>query len=204
MMIAITILMYTVSLEPQLLLCVTIHNRCLDTELVPSAYFGNGVVCPKLFIQRIGIGTEVRTSFEISADQDAFMGALLYELQRNSDQTHKGILTSKAATKSTCIQMLVVWKMKCSIPSGRVVLLENVRGIEWNEENLKRLYDKNYDRLEGYDNPTSDAWFIDDNTVLKATFKVSKSKGVSEISISISEEEENNYAIRPLWFEEER
>jgi hypothetical protein len=82
MMIAVTMLIYAVRLALQSPECVTIHNQCLNIELVSPVYFGNGVVCPKLSDRQIGIGTTMRTCLEIYATHNEFEGALLFKLQR--------------------------------------------------------------------------------------------------------------------------
>jgi hypothetical protein len=45
---------------------------------------------------------------------------------------------------------------------------------------------------------------MDDNVVLKMTFNAIDLKRAFELSISISEEERNDYAMRPLYVDPER
>jgi hypothetical protein len=198
MMIVITMLIHIVSLEFQLPARMIIHNQCSDIKLISPIYFGSGVVCPKLPNQQMGIGTKMSACFEINATQDEFECALLYELQRYSGWPHKGTVTTKGATKPARIQMLIIWKMKSFTPFAYVMLLKNIKGFKWNEEKLKKFYDKNFDRLEGYDETVSYRWSIDNKTVLKTVFGVGNSKSIPELNIVIFEEEKCDYAIRPL------
>jgi hypothetical protein len=204
MMIVITMLMYTVSFAFQLPACAIIHNQCSNIKLTSPVYFSNGTVFPKLHNQQIDAGTKMKAYFEIEATQNKFVGVLLYKLQRYSDQTHTDIFTAKAVTKPTCIQILVTWKMKYPKSFAYIVLLKNIRGLEWNEEKLKKFYNENHDRLKRYSNSTSYKWLIDDKTVLKTTFEVNNSKRVPELNICISEEKKDDYVMRPLWVDVER
>jgi hypothetical protein len=65
MMIAIITLMYVISLALQLPACITVQNQCLNAKLLSPVYFGNCVVCPKLFGQQIEIGIGTSARFEI-------------------------------------------------------------------------------------------------------------------------------------------
>jgi hypothetical protein len=207
-MVAVIILMHTVSLKLQLPACVTIYNQCLNIELVSPVYFGNGAVCPKLSDQQIGIDTEIDASFEIYATQDEFEGALLYKLQRcikSDDQRNMDtsvIETNK--NKAKCVQMFVAWKVKDSKPFLYVVLIEHDKEFTWNENKLKEFYNNNHSRFKKYDRTIIDKWFIDDNKVLEIFFGVRGLKGNFELDISISEEETDDYAMKPLYVDPER
>jgi hypothetical protein len=206
-MIAVMMLMHTVSLKLQLPACVTVHNGCLNIELVSPVYFGNGAVCPKLSDQRIGIGTETYASFEIYATQDEFEGALLYELQRyvgSDDRRDTDTLTKKTnKNKAKCAQMFVAWKVKDSEHFLYVVLIEHAKEFTWNENKLKEFYNKNHSRLKKYDDASSDAWLMDNNITLTTSFKVRGLKGNFELSILLSEEERYDH-MRPLYVDPER
>jgi hypothetical protein len=206
MVIVVTMLIYAVSLDLQLPACVTIHNQCSNTELAKPVYFSNGAVCPQLSNQQIDIGAKMRASFEINATQDEFEGALLYKLQRYSNSQYNmdtlAIETNKNET--THIYMLAIWKVKDFKPFAHVVLVEHTEEFTWNEDRLRKLYDKNNDWLREHDDIISDVWLIDDNMTLKMSFKVRGSKGNFELSIFISEEEKNDYAMRPLCVDFER
>jgi hypothetical protein len=205
MMIAV-ILIYTVSLAFQMSSCVTIQNQCSNINLVSPVYFGNGVVCPKIFGQQIDISTKMNAIFEINATQDDFEGALLFKLQRYTDRQHNmNVLTTVTDKCETVyIYMLAAWKVKDSKPFVRVALVKHTKEFTWNEDKLKKLYYKNRQWLKEYDDTTSDTWSMDDNMIMKMSFKARNLKGNFELSISISEEERDDYAMRPLYIDPER
>jgi hypothetical protein len=202
MMIIVITLIYTVSLELELSACVIIHNQCPSIKLISPVYFGNGAVCPRLYSQQIDIGTETKSIFEINATQDEFEGALLYKLQRydkSDDQSDMATSTTETNEKEAkCLQMLVTWKLKDSKPFVYVVLVEHTKEFTWNEDGLRKLYYGNHDKFKKYDDTTSETWFMDDNMALKMITKVRGLKGNFELSISISEEERDDHAMRPL------
>jgi hypothetical protein len=174
--------------------------------LISPVYFGNNAICPKLSDQKIDIGTEMKVRFEINATRDAFGGALLYKLQRYSaTQRNMDTLTTEInENEAKCVQMLVAWKMEGSRPFLYAVLVEHVKEFAWNENKLKELYNKNHSRLKRCNDTITETWFVDDNMTLKTSFKIRGLRGNFELSISISEEERNDYATKPLWIDTER
>jgi hypothetical protein len=205
-MIIVAMLIYTVSLEFRLPSRVTVHNQCSNTELVSPVYFSNGAVCPKISDQQIDIGTAMNASFEINIVQNDFEGALLYKLQMYFDSQYNiDTLTTEVSRKeSTHIHMLVVWKVKDSKLFVHVALIKHIKEFTWNEDELRNLYNKNHSRLKEYSGIISDTWFMNNNMILKTSFRIRGSKGIFEISIFISEEERADYAVRPLCVDLER
>jgi hypothetical protein len=198
-------LMYTLSLDLQFPSCVTIYNQCSNTKLVSPVYFSNGMAYPKLSCQQIEIGTEMGACLEINATQYDFEGALLSKLKIYSNkQYNMGALTTETnKNEAAHVYMLAAWKVKDTKPFVRVVLIKHTKEFTWNEDKLKKLYYENCQWLKEHDT-VSDAWFVDDNMILKTSFKVRDLKGNFELSISISEEEKNDYAMRPLCVDLER
>jgi hypothetical protein len=194
-------LIYTVSLELQLPTHITIHNQCLNTKLVSPFYFSNGVVCPKLSDQQVDIDTAMRTCFEINVTQDVFEGALIFKLQRRSDNKYNVDTSPTETSEATCIQMFVAWKVKNSVLFAYIALVEHVKELTWNEDKLKKLYDKSSHLLKESDGTISDAWIMNDNTMLKTTFSIKGLKENFGLNISISEEERDRLAIRPLYID---
>jgi hypothetical protein len=205
MMIINTILIYTISLELQLPSCMIIHNQCLNIELVSPIYFGNGVVCPRLSGRQVNIGTTMRVCFEISTTQDDFEGALLYKLQKYSDNQYNigALVTENNKYDATYVYMLAAWKVVDTKSFARIVLVEHTKEFTWDEDKLKRLYDKHCGWLKEYDHTISDTWLVNDSVTLKTSFEIRVLKGNFELSISISEEKDD-YAIRPLFVDLER
>jgi hypothetical protein len=106
--------------------------------------------------------------------------------------------------ETTCIQMLVAWKVEGSKPFAHVILIEHAREFTWNEDKLKKLYDKNLNQSMECDIIRSDTWLVNDNMILKISFQVRGMRGNFGLNISISEEEKDDYAMRPLYVDLER
>jgi hypothetical protein len=195
----INILMYAVSLDLQLPARVTIHNQCLNIKLISSVYFGNGTVYPKLSGQQIDIGTKMKVYFEINTTQDEPEGALLFKLQRYSASQYNidTLTTGTNKKEATNVHMLVAWEIRSSKPSVCVVLVENTEELTWNEDKLKKLYDKNCGWLREYGSTMSDTWLMDNNMTLKILFNVRNLKRSFELGMHIYEEKDS-YAMSPL------
>jgi hypothetical protein len=146
------------------------------------------------------------SSFEINATQDEFKGALLYELQRYSDNQYNmdASTTETGKSEATHVYILTVWKMKDSKPFARIALVEHTKGFSWNEDKLKELCDKNYSWLKEHNDTTSDTWLVNDNMILKTTFRTRDLKRTPELGVFISEEEIDSYTMRPLCVDLER
>jgi hypothetical protein len=185
---------------------VNIINLCTNTKLTSPIYFGDGVVCPKLSGQQIDIGTKMNASFEINAIQDNFEGALLFKLQRYSDnQCNMDTSTTETnKNESMDIHMLAAWKVKDSKPFAYVTLVEHTREFAWNEDKLKKLYYENLGWFKEYDDTISDTRLIDNNMVLRITFSARDLERTPELSISISEEEKSSYTMKPFRINLER
>jgi hypothetical protein len=196
-MIVIITLIYTVSLAPQLPSYATIHNQCSKTKLVSPVHFVNGAVCPKLSNQQIDIDTAMNVNFEIYATRDNFEGALIYKVQIYASSQHNMNTSETDDNKAKHVYMLVAWKMKDSKSFVYVVLVEHAKKFIWNEDKLKRFYYENHNRFKEYDDIISDTWFMNDTT-LKTSFRVEGMNGNFELIISISEEERDDYAMKPL------
>jgi CHAD domain-containing protein len=174
--------------------------------LVSPVYFSNGAECLELSDQQIDTGTEMKASFEIDTIRNKFEGALLFKLQKSpgSQQDMDASTTEIDKNESTYIYILVAWKVKGFKHSLYVVLVEHTNEFAWNEDELRKLYDKNHDQFEQYDDIISDTWSVDDNMVLKISSSTKELKGIHEMSISISEENTSDHAMRPLYVDLER
>jgi hypothetical protein len=203
-MIVVAMLIHIVSFEFRLPPCANVFSLCSDIKLALPIYFGNGIVCPKLTSKQIDIETKMNASFEVNAIQDDFEGALLFKLQRYSDGQYKIDLLTTENNEETCIQVFVAWKVKDSVPFAYVVLIEHTKSLTWNEDKLKKLYDKNHGRLKKYYGTISDTWLMDNNVILKTTFSAKDLKSTPELSISISKKEKDSYAMKPFCINLER
>jgi hypothetical protein len=206
-MTSVIMLKYTVSLDLQSPVYITIDNQCLDTELISPVYFGNGAVCPKISDQQIDVGAKMKAYFEIYTTQDEFEGALLFKLQRcvESDNQHNidTLTIESIRNEEKCVYMLVAWERYHSIPFAHGTLIEHTKEFTWDEDRLKKLHDKNFGWLNKHSDTISNTWCIDDNMALKTTFKVRDLRGSPELSIAISEGKDD-YAIRPFCIDLER
>jgi hypothetical protein len=200
-MIVIIMLIYIVSFEFQLPAYIVIHNQCSNTKLISPVYFSNGAVCSELPDQQIDIGTKVRTGFRIDTIENKFEGALLFKLKRHVesyDQYNTDTLTAEInMNEATDVHMVVAWEVKNTKPFAYVTLVEHTK-VTWIEGKLIRLYYENHGRLKEYDDTISETWCIDDNMILKTSFSAGYLKGILELNISISEEEKDDYAMRPF------
>jgi hypothetical protein len=207
MILVVTVLIYTVSLEFQLPACIVIHNHCLNTKLVSPVYFSNGALCPKLFDQQIDIGTEVRACFKIDAIKNRFESALLFKLKRhvgyNDQHNIDTLITETGENEATHVHMLVVWEMKDARPFAYVVLVEHTKEFTWSKDKLKKLYYENHDQLNEY-GARSDIWLMDDNTALKTSLNVRDLKDNPELTIFIYGTKIYPNAMRPIRINHER
>jgi hypothetical protein len=185
---------------------VNILNLCPNIKLVSPVYFGSGIVCPKLSNQQIDISTKMNARFEIYAAQDDFEGALLFKLQRYSDSQHNMNTSTAGIDKNsaTHIYMLAAWKLKDAKSFAYVALVEHTKEFTWDENELKKLYDKSRSWLKKYNDVILNTWLMDNNMILQTTFSSGDLKRAPELSISISEKERSNYAMKPLWIDVER
>jgi hypothetical protein len=187
-----------ISLNFQLPAYISIHNLCSSTELTSPIYFCNGATYRMLFDQQANIGTGVCVCLEIDNTQSTFEGALLYKLQRKTkvesdDRSNVGTTAEKAnRNEEKCAQMLIGWKMDHCIPRMYVMLIEHVKELTWNEDKLKKLHYENCSQLDNYCDSKSTSWLMDDNTVLKTIFKVTKLDGSFKQSITISEKKKDD------------
>jgi hypothetical protein len=197
-MITIAMLIYTISLKFQSPSRIIIHNQCSNINLVSPIYFGNGAVCPSLANQQIDINTATKMQFEINTTQDEFEGVLLYKLQRNVASDDQNNRNTRTKNEAKCVYIFVAWKVKDAEPFVRVALVEHTKNIVWNEDKMKELYEKNCGGLKKYNDSISDTWIIDDYMTLKTMFEIEDLEKNFELSISISEEEKDDDAMKPL------
>jgi hypothetical protein len=107
--------------------------------------------------------------------------------------------TETNENEAKCVQMFVAWKVKDAKLFLHVVLVEYAKEFPWNEDELGKLYYENCWQFKEYDDIISDTWLMDDNIVLKTSLKVRGLNRYFELTISISEEERDDYAMRPLY-----
>jgi hypothetical protein len=202
-MIVVIMLIYTISFILQLPACIAIHNQCSNIMLETPVYFCNGTMRPKLFDRQISVNCEARISFEIDTIKNKFECILLFKLKRHAESDNQqNMNTSIIETnknEAPNIHMLVIWEVKNAKSFTYVTLIEDTKAFTWDEDKLKKLYDKNCDWLKKY-NTVSDIWFVNDNTTLKMTSNLKD----FELSISISEEGRNGDVMMPFCIDPKR
>jgi hypothetical protein len=96
--------------------------------------------------------------------------------------------------EATHIYMLVAWKVKDSKFSAYVALIGHNKELTWREDELKKLYNENCNRLMECNDTMLDTWLMGNNVVLKTTFCTRNLKGNPKLNVSAFEED--NYTIR--------
>jgi hypothetical protein len=177
-------LIYTISLTLQSAMFVTIDNQCTNIELTSPAHFIKVATCHGHFPQ-VNPKSSMKVNLKIDASKDTFGGALLYHLQRKMDT-------------SMSTQLLIIWEFRIDRFYSHTWLIEHGSAFIWNEDMLKRLYDK-YDSQHDTDIIlNTEKWLLDDNTKIEIVCKA-LSEGDFEMNIIISEEKDLCHPIRPLW-----
>jgi hypothetical protein len=196
------VLTYAVSLSIKPSFKLNIYNQCLNIDLVSPTYFTNfWLECHGPPNYKVCVGDTVRSSFIINKPGNEYYGALIYRLQRK--QIYES--TEMNEDTSSVAHLLVFWATsKFNELHADVLLVEHDKEFNWNKDDLRKLYDRHHDQLEEYDNIISVTWFMDDNIILKATFKINGPKETFDLNISISEAEKCDYAIRPIWVNTKR
>jgi hypothetical protein len=194
LLLMLIVLMHAVSLSIQPSFKLDIHNRCSNIDLVTPMYVtGDGLECYRTPGYKVYTSDIMRSSFIIKSNNKSY-GVIIYRLQRR--QKHESAEISKDT--SSDIYLLVVWRISESNELyANVLMIEHIKTLIWNEDNLNKLYRENHDRLKKCTDTMSDTWFMDNNVALKTTFSTSDLKGNHELSISISEERDE-YAIKPF------
>jgi hypothetical protein len=98
------------------------------------------------------VGDIMRSSFAIRSE-DLLGGSLICKLQRK--QSHDSAVIDQDT--SSIAQPLVVWNISgCNKSHVDILLVEHTKEFSWNEDKLRKLYDKNYDWLKECNDITSD------------------------------------------------
>jgi hypothetical protein len=191
------LLIYIASLAIQSAIDMTINNQYSNIELTFSTYFIKDAIYHMQFPQKIDFKHGVKVNFITSIDQDTFGGALLYHLQRKSNNE-----SDDRSDKDTSIsaQLLVIWGHKFDEFYSHVWLIEHKSTLDWDKDKLKSLHNVYNSQYILYD--TEKEWFLNDNTALKT--KCETSRGGLEVNITISEETDPICRGNSLWIDSKR
>jgi hypothetical protein len=176
---------------------LNIYNQSQIIKLTSPTHFIHGGKWHVVSDQDIDIDAVMRNCLEFDSGQDILEGALLCRIQRQ----HTGF-NKYAQDESRHIWLLVAWRVECTEGLHvRALLVEHDKESNWDEDKLKRLYQKYWHSLNTWLNPVGSDWLLDDATVLTTTVKIMN--GGYRCDISIYEIEEGNIK-RPLWIDVER
>jgi hypothetical protein len=186
--------MYTVSFYAQLSFRLDIHNKCSNFDLVSPKYVtGDELECYDS-PGDVYAGATRERFFIIKSDNESY-GVIVYKIRRK--QKHESTKTSE--NTSSAVYLLVVWENSESKKlCADVLLIEYDKGFDWHKNNLNRLYYVNHGRLKECNGAISNTWLMNSDMALKTLFKVKGPRRSPELSISISEEKIDNYAMRPF------
>jgi hypothetical protein len=196
--------MHIVSFDKEAL-NIAIYSQYSGLELTSPVYFSTGA-CHVSLSQKTNAVNALEVSSGIDSDQKDLKGALLYKLQikhanRADNQFDNSITPNKNIEKS--IHLFVFWNVGDHDYEFRVCLIEFDNEFTWNEDKLRKLYDKNRDQLKKYNGIISSTWITGNNMILKTSSRINYLEENSELNITISEEKDD-YAIRPFYIDLER
>jgi hypothetical protein len=199
-LLMLIVLIYTVGLPIPLLVKLNIHNQCLNVDLVSPTYTTtNELECHRPPDYKVRAGDTMRSNLMVKSYYKPY-GILIYKIQIK--QEHESTETEDI---SNDVHLLVAWKFsEFKKLFADVLLVEHAKDFVWNEDKLKKPYYKNHGQLRKHNNTISDTWLVGNNIVLKTTFSARDLKEDTELSISISEEEKGDYAVRPFYIHLER
>jgi hypothetical protein len=209
MLMIFLMLMRTVSLTPRGVMNVTVHNQYSDIELVSPVYFCNRGIYNEYPVERTHIGAMMKIRFQFGLDKLPG-GILMYEVQRkgNTESDHQpNIDTTFAETvgdTSKMMRLLVTWKIEhFGEPRVRIVLVEHDNELEWDEDELAKLYNKVNEQFSRSYSPSRYSWLVSANTVLEATYEAAQKEGL-ELKIAISKGIKDWNTRPALWIDPER
>jgi hypothetical protein len=195
------VLIYAVRLRIKSSFKLNIRNQCWNVGLVSPIYVTDVMLeCYRPPKYEVYAGDTMKSGFMINNLNDESYGVLMYKLQRR--QLHES--TEISEDTSNVAHLLVVWEISEFSKElyADVLLVECDETFTWDEDELKKLYCENHDRLKEYNGVISNTWFMENSMTLKTTFSARVLKGSPELNISISEGRDDY--VRPLCIDTER
>jgi hypothetical protein len=186
------------SLVLQSLISLNIHNQSQSVNLISPVYFTHGGMWYVVPDQEIDADAVTRNYLEFNSGQDISEGALAYRIQEQYIESDK-----HAQYESKRIQLLVAWRIEHT--NGlhvRALLVEHDKEFNWDEDKLRRLYQKYWHLLDAQIDPIKSKWLLNETTVLEIEVKVMSGGYRWDIFISEEKKVENNIE-RPLWIDAE-
>jgi hypothetical protein len=147
--------------------------------------------------QEIDVDTVMRNRLEFDFEQVVLEGALLYQIRRKHTKFAKS-----AHNESKSTQLLVVWHAENTKGLDmRSLLIEHDKEFNWDEDKLRRLYQKYWHSLSAWINLDKSNWLLNSTTALETTIKVMNGDYRWDIFISKG----TKYHVKkPLWIDAER
>jgi hypothetical protein len=193
------VLIYVVRLSVQPSVELDIHNQCLNVDLISPIYITSyRSECHRLPDYEVRAGNTMSSGFIIKSGNGSD-GALIYRLQRR--QTYESTEIDKDTPSATHI--LVVWEFSESEGLyADVLLVEHDNEFDWNKDNLKYLYHKNFSRFKWFHGSVTETWSLNNNITLMVTFEIMNEGRL--LNIIISEVERDNNTRMPVYIDLKR
>jgi hypothetical protein len=191
------VLICVVSFALQSPISLNIFNARQDINLTSPVYFIHGGKWDIVSDREVDVNSVMRNLIEFDSGQNILEGALVYEIQRKYAEFDEFI-----QDESKSIQLLVAWNVdRTKGLDVRALLVEHDKEFNWDEDKLRRLYQKYCHPLDAWINFIRNNWLLDDTTAL--TVRVDIRNGGYRWDITIYERTD---AIikRPLWIDTER
>jgi hypothetical protein len=137
-------------------------------------------------------GGTMRFGFIVRWGDEGY-GILIYKLQRKKSHEHAEI----SEDTSDAAHILLVWKIfESKELYVDVLLVECDKRFDWDEDNLWKLYDRNFDQDRLFSDTTTKTWLLDNNIALMTTFEIMNEDRM--LNITISEVERDNNTRIPI------
>jgi hypothetical protein len=199
LLLMLIVLIYALSLPIQPSVKLSLHNQCLNVDLISPTYItGEELECYKPPDYKACVGNTISSSFIIKSGNESD-GALICKLQkkRMHGSTEAGEDTSSAT------HLLVVWKIsKSNELYVDVLLVEHDKVFDWDKDNLKYLYHKNFGRFKWFTDSATEKWLWDNDVALMITSEIMNEGQL--LNVTISEVERDNGMKTPLHIDLER
>jgi hypothetical protein len=188
------VLICVASLVFQSPISLNIYNRHQDINLTSPVYFIHGGKWHVAPDQEIGV---MQNYLEFDSGQDILEGALVYGIQRKQTESDKLI-----QNEPENIQLLVAWHAEYTNGLDiRALLVEHDKGFNWDEDKLKRLYQRHWHPLDAWVDFIGNDWLLNNATVLRVNVNVMNGGYRWDIVIY---EGERVVIEKPLWVDTER
>jgi hypothetical protein len=185
-LLMLIVLMYAVRLNIPPSFKLSIHNQCLDIDLVSPIYItGIELECRRPPDYKVCAGGTMRFAFIIglygliNKSSALSYGVLVYKLQRK--QTHESTEVDEDASNSA--HLLVIWETFES-QKLNAFLVEHDRGFDWDKDSLRELYRNSINQFKLYSGSTTDIWSLNDNVALMITSEIVSENYIFNITIS--------------------